>query len=58
MKDTIKILTQIEELIEHYAGKNVNIALSNFNNETPIYNYEDLEKTRNKISNLLKEVVK
>ena len=40
---------EFEELIEHYAGINVNIALSNFTDEKANYTYDDLEKTKKQI---------
>ena len=40
---------EFEELIELYAGINVNIALSNATDVKPTYTYDDLHKTKNKL---------
>ena len=40
---------EFDELIEHYAGINVNIALSNFSDEKPNYTYDDLEETKKQL---------
>ena len=40
---------EFEELIELYAGINVNIALSNATDVKPTYTYDDLEKAHKQI---------
>ena len=40
---------EFEELIDHYAGINVNIALSNFSDKKPNYTYDDLENVKKQI---------
>ena len=40
---------EFDELIEHYAGINVNIALSSFSDKKSKYTYNDLEKTKKQL---------
>ena len=40
---------EFDELIEHYAGINVNIALSSFSDKKSKYTYDDLENVKKQI---------